>query len=190
MTSSDKTREGKGPAKLKAGIPKDRVGRFDELTAILGPFCDAHLSAEYKTLCSEMAATLCRKRTLAMNGQSDTWAAGIVYALGKVNFLMDRTQEPHMTSAEIAKAIGVSVSAMQAKATTIRKALKLYPFDRKWSRPSKMDENPAIWMLQMSNGIIIDIRAAPHHLQVAAFEQGLIPYIPAERSAQTKDEVE
>ena len=58
--------------------------------------------------------------------------------------------------------------------------LKLYPFDPNWSLPSRLDDNPMVWMLEY-NGIIMDMRLAPRELQEVAFNQGMIPYIPADR---------
>jgi hypothetical protein len=46
-----------------------------------------------------------------------------------------------------------------------------------------MGDNPLIWMLEV-NGFLVDIRMAPREAQVAAYEKGLIPYIPADRSGQ------
>ena len=42
-------------------------------------------------------------------------------------------------------------------------------------------DNPMVWMLEI-NGLMIDIRHAPLELQRLAYEKGLIPFIPAERS--------
>ncbi|MFT5327634.1 MAG: hypothetical protein ACI8P0_005526, partial [Planctomycetaceae bacterium] len=42
------------------------------------------------------------------------------------------------------------------------------------------DSNPLIWMVEV-DGFIMDLRSAPRELQEAAFEEGLIPYIPADR---------
>ena len=39
---------------------------------------------------------------------------------------------------------------------------------------------PLIWMVGI-NGLSVDIRHAPRHLQESAFNKGLIPYIPADR---------
>ena len=36
-----------------------------------------------------------------------------------------------------------------------------------------------VWMV-MVNGMIVDIRTMPRELQEAAFEKGLIPYLPDE----------
>ena len=64
---------------------------------------------------------------------------------------------------------------------TIRTMFRICQFDPKWTLPSKMDENPRVWMLEV-NGFLIDIRYAPRELQEMAFEKGLIPYIPADRA--------
>jgi hypothetical protein len=46
----------------------------------------------------------------------------------------------------------------------------------------RLADNPLIWLLQV-NGFIIDIGDAPVEVQQAAFERGLIPYLPADRQA-------
>jgi hypothetical protein len=53
----------------------------------------------------------------------------------------------------------------------------MHPFDHEWTLPSGMDGNPLIWMVEI-NGLTVDIRHAPRHLQEIAFKKGLIPYIP------------
>jgi hypothetical protein len=52
--------------------------------------------------------------------------------------------------------------------------------DPSWTLPSQMDSNPLVWLLQV-NGFLMDIRHAPREAQEAAFQKGLIPYIPADR---------
>ena len=46
-------------------------------------------------------------------GKRASWACGIVYLLGWVNFLSDPNQESHVRSEEIAKWFGVSMATMQ-----------------------------------------------------------------------------
>jgi len=85
-----------------------------------------------------------------------------------------------MRADELCAVFGVSQSSAANKAKTIRDMLKMYPFDPNWCLPSKMDDNPMVWMLQV-NGMTVDIRHMPREVQVIAYEKGLISYIPADR---------
>ncbi len=165
---------------LRGQIPEVYRERFDAIVERTDAFCDRHLNDEYKQLAREMAATICQKGSPVRKGKPEGWAAGVIYALGRVNFLTDPSQDPHMKSEEIAKYIGVSPATMHAKAGVIREGLNLMAFDPEWSLPSRMDDNPLVWMLEI-NGMLVDIRMAPREAQVVAYEKGLIPYIPADR---------
>ena len=44
-----------------------------------------------------------------------------------------------------------------------------------------------IWMKEV-DGFIIDIRICTREIQEIAFKQGLIPYIPADRTSKPADE--
>ena len=66
----------------------------------------------------------------------------------------------------------------------IRKMLKIRQFDTNWTLPSRMEDNPLVWMLEV-NGFMMDVRHAPREIQEIAFEKGLIPYIPADREAKS-----
>ena len=171
---------------LMAEVPRAYAARFTDLVGLTDAFCDAHLNAEYKGLCREMVVAVCQKGSPVLQGKPQGWAAGIVYALGRVNFLDDPSQTPHMKSKDIADAFGVSVATMQAKAKVIREGLDLIPFHPDWSLPSKMDDNPLVWMFEV-NGFLMDIRMAPREAQVAAYERGLIPWIPADRPKPPQD---
>lgn len=153
--------------------------RFVAIVERTDAFCDTYLDADYKALCREMAAALCQTGSPVNRGKPDSWAAGVVYALGRVNFLTDPSQTPHMKSPDIAKGFGVSVATMQAKAKVIREGLDLMPFHPDWTLPDQMKSNPLIWLLEV-NGVPVDIRDAPREAQVVAYNQGLIPYIPAD----------
>jgi hypothetical protein len=47
----------------------------------------------------------------------------------------------------------------------------------RWTLPSKLYDNPFVWMLEV-NGFMVDIRKAPLELQEEAFRLGLIPFVP------------
>lgn len=98
-----------------------------------------------------------------------------------MNFLFDKDQTPHLTSAALCAPFKVSQSTASTKAKTILDLLKSMPMDPTWSLPSRLADNPLVWMAQLSNGLIIDLRYAPRKLQEEAYRAGLIPYIPADR---------
>jgi len=156
------------------------------LTEMTDSFCKQFLNEEYAELCRKLATALARKRpSLLLQGKLETWACGIIRTIGRVNFLDDRSQKPYMKLPQIDKAFGVAESTGQGKSQLIRKMLKIRQFDHRWTLPSMMDENPMVWMLEV-NGFLMDIRHAPREAQEVAFEKGLIPYVPADRSEDGK----
>ena len=174
---------------LMADVPGPYAGRFTKLAELTDAFCDAHLNAEYKELCREMAAVVCQGASSVLRGKSSGWAAGIVYAFGRVNFLTDPNQTPHMAATEIARGFEVSQATMMSKAKVIRQGLDLMPLHPDWCLPSKLDDNPMVWMLKV-NGFLMDIRMAPREAQVAAYEKGLIPFVPADQQRAVRDDGE
>ncbi|HNU49395.1 MAG TPA: plasmid pRiA4b ORF-3 family protein [Verrucomicrobiota bacterium] len=151
---------------------------------ITDAFCQSRLSVEYAVLCRKLAEKLAAKRpSPLLQGRPATWACGILRTIGWVNFLSDPSQSPHLRLPEIDQALGVAESTGQGKAKAIRRLVKVYRFDHRWILPSQWESNPIIWTLQDSNGFLIDIRQQPVARQRAAFKQGLIPYVPADRAA-------
>jgi len=126
-----------------------------------------------------MAAVVLEAGLPAPRDRAAGWACGIVYALGQVNFLSDPTQTPCMTGEQIAKGFGVSPATMHAKWRIIREQLDLIPMDPEWCLPSRLKDNPLVWMIEV-DGIILDLRAFPREVQQKAFEMGLIPFVPAD----------
>jgi hypothetical protein len=176
----------KRPKKQRVSAPGRSSGA--EAKAVLGiivemtdSFCKEYLNDEYAELCRKLAEKLARKRpSPLLQGRPETWASGIVRTIGWVNFLHDPSQTPHMKLSSIDQAFGISESTGAAKLKTIRTMLRIRQFDPKWTVPSLMENNPMVWMLEV-NGLLMDVRYAPREIQVAAYEKGLIPYIPADR---------
>ena len=159
-------------------VPKELQARFDEITQLTDAFSKDYLNDEYAQLCREVTATLCRKRPSPLSGgKAATWACGVIHAVGTVNFLFDASQKPHVPASQIASHFGLGTSTMQTKSKQIRDLLDMYQMAPDWTIPSMIDQNPLIWMIQV-NGLIMDVRHAPRHIQEEAFRKGLIPYIP------------
>jgi hypothetical protein len=146
--------------------------------ALTDAVCKEHLNEEYAQLARELAAALCRKRPSPLaKGTPRTWACGIVYALGKVNFLFDKTQTPHLSSRELCERFGVGQSTASAKANAIMDALAMVPLDPRWCLPSKLADNPLAWLIEI-NGLLVDARMMPREVQEEVFRKGFIPYLP------------
>lgn len=155
---------------------------YEAIIALTDAFCAEHLTIEYRDLARRMAAALCRKRpSPILSGQPRTWACGIVHVLGQLNFLSDPSFEPFMTAAQIASGFKVGQSTASAKAKVIYETLGANRMDTKWVLPSLLDSSPVAWMATV-NGLVVDLRLMPREVQQAAFEKGLIPYIPADRT--------
>lgn len=165
-------------------VPNTLGPAYDAIAAFLDPFCAQNLNEEYAQLCRELAAAMARKRPSPLGrGKPEIWACGIVYALGTVNFLFDASQTPHIRADALCAAFGVNQSSAANKARLIRDMYGMFQFDSRWCLPSLVDHNPMAWMLQV-NGLIVDVRQMPREVQEIAYQQGLIPYIPADRPAK------
>ena len=166
-------------------VPAKMREKYDAVMKLLEPFCRSHLNDEYFVVIRRLLGVLARKRPSPLvNGTAAAWACGIVRTIGWVNFLDDPTQKPHMKMADVDKAFGVSSGTGQAKSKAIRDMLKMQSFDTDWTLPSRMANNPMVWMIQV-NGLIVDARSMPSEIQEEAFRRGIIPYIPGE---QVEDE--
>ncbi len=154
---------------------------YDAVVALTDAFCRDHLTSEYGELARTMAAALSRKRPSPLaSGQPRTWACSIIYVLGQLNFLSDKSFQPSMAMADVCAAFGVGQSTAGNKAKAIRDALDCNRMDPKWMLASLAARNPLIWMAQV-NGLFVDLRDMPREVQEIAFEKGMIPYIPADQ---------
>lgn len=167
--------------KKSEDFPKVMEAKFNSIVELTDEFARQHLNNEYAQLIRQATAALCRKRPSPLEkGQAKTWAGGISHAIGMVNFLFDSSQNPHISASELYQWFGISASTGQAKSKLVRDTLKMRQLDPDWCLPSRVDDNPLVWMLSV-NGLIMDIRQAPLGAQVEAFRRGLIPYIPGHK---------
>ena len=83
-------------------VPNNVSEQFNEIYSILSNLCSEKLNDEYLILCVQLAVKIARKRPSPfLSGRVKTWAAGIIHAIGTVNFLFDKSQTPHMTSRDL-----------------------------------------------------------------------------------------
>lgn len=169
------------PGNERDTVPHAMRPHFDALVSLIDAVCKEHLTEEYAQVCRRLAATLCRKRPSPVTrGRIETWACGITYTIGSVNFLFDKSQEPYLSAGELCALFGVAQSTGSNKAAEIRRMFRMGVFDVDWCLPSKLDNNPLAWMISV-NGLIVDARHVPREIQEEALRKGLIPYLPGSR---------
>ncbi|WP_165232592.1 DUF6398 domain-containing protein [Aquisphaera insulae] len=162
-------------------IPATARPAYDAVVALTDAFCREHLTKEYEALCRKLVAALARKRpSPLLAGKPTTWACGVVRTIGWVNYLDDRSNKPHLKLTAIDKAFGVAESTGQGKSKAIRQMFRMRPLDLHWTLPSRLEENPMAWMIEI-NGFLVDARILKREWQEEALRKGLIPFIPSAR---------
>ena len=131
---------------------------YEAVVALTDPFCRDHLTEEYRDLARAMAAGLCRKRPSPLaSGKLHTWACGIVYALGQINFLADRASQPCMSMADVCAGFGVAPSTAMQKARVVQDALHTGRMDPAWMLRGLAARNPML-LLGRPGGLLVVMR--------------------------------
>jgi len=126
--------------KDKESVPRQMQPVYDAVVRLTDEVCTEHLTEEYAQFSRALAAALSRKRPSPLAyGRIETWACGIVYTLGSINFLFDKSQTPHLSATELCALFGLSKSTGAAKARVIQDSVKIGPLDPRWCLPSKAE---------------------------------------------------
>ena len=169
-------------------VPKPMRDKYEEIAPLISEFCREQLSEDYETLCLRLLEKLCRKRPSPLSGsRANTWAAGLIYAIASNNDIFDRSQPIHKTAEELSAPFGLAKSTVANKAAEIARLCGVSRYDAQWLLPEIVDSSPLVWFVE-ADGYLMDMRRAPVGLQIAAYERGFIPYVPALRQEEKKRE--
>lgn len=108
-----------------------------------------------------------------LRGRVNTWAGAIIYALGQINFLFDRSSEPYASPDDIAGFFGVSKSTLGQKAKLIRDMFKMRYWDPEFSTPDMRESDPFKNMVMM-DGLIVPVDMLPPEVQEELRRRGII----------------
>ncbi len=173
-----KTESAMNPGEFPDAIPASLRTRCEAVVRLTDAVCREHLNDDYAALAREMAVELCLRRpSLLERGRPKSWACGIVYALGKVNFLFDRSQVPHLSSTELCRLFDVSPATGSSKARAILDQLGSFQLDPRWCLPDMLEANPLVWIVEI-DGLPVDVRWLPLEVQEELARLGVIPYVP------------
>lgn len=137
---------------------KTRINeKAHQLISLTTEFCEQHLDDEYEQLCEKLIRKMSRKRNVPyLSGGIEIWAAALIYALGQINSLFDRSFEPYATHDDICDHFGTNKSTTSQKAKFIRDMFKMrYGNDEFLTERNKKDKPFGKSML--INGLIVPI---------------------------------
>ena len=143
-------------------IVEEKAQKLVEMT---GKFCQAFLDDDYRQLCEKLIMKMVRKRAVPfLSGRMEIWAAAVVYALGSINFLFDKSFKPFATAEDICNFFGTTKSTTSQKAKVIRDMFKMGYYDGEFSA-NHMKETSPFSNLVMINGLIVDKGSLPPEIQ-------------------------
>lgn len=141
---------------------EEKAQRLVEMT---GKFCSGHLDDEYRQLCEKLIRKMSRKRNVPFfYGRMEIWAAASIHAIGRINFLFDRSFKPYISAQAISSYFGARKSTVSQKAKVICDMFKMHYWDREFST-SKMRESDPFANTMMVNGMIVNINDLPEEMQ-------------------------
>lgn len=137
---------------------KERIeSTSQELIELTGEFCEEHLNEEYAELSRKLIEKMGRKHQVPfLQGWNESWAAGVIYALGQINFLFDESFEPYVAAGDIPEYFGISQSTATQKARTIRDMFDMGYYDQEFSTTRAQESNPLNDMAVV-NGLLVPL---------------------------------
>jgi hypothetical protein len=159
----------------RSGVDKEKIEMISQqLLELTGQFCDQYLDDEYKQLCEKVILKMKRKRQVPfLLGRVNVWAASIIYALGQINFLFDRSFKPYVSADDIANYFSVSKSTIGQKAKQIRDMFNISYWDSEFSTRQMSERNPLKNMV-MVDGMILPADVLPPEIQEELRRRGII----------------
>lgn len=141
---------------------KERETQLIELT---GTFCSQKLDANYAQLCEKLIKKMGRKHNVPFErGKLEIWAAAVIYTIGSVNFLFDKSFEPYISATGISDYFDTKNTTVSNKARQIREMFNLSIFDDEFVT-DQMDARNPFKDLIMVDGFIVKLSNLPMEVQ-------------------------
>jgi hypothetical protein len=80
------------------------------------------------------------------------------------------------------------VNTGRSKAKHVQELIGMRPYDFRWALLETIESMGSVFWTIEYNGLLIDARDLPRDIQEAAFEQGVIPYVHADKG-KTKEQI-
>lgn len=148
-----------------------KTNNNQELLELIQVYCKTHLDEEYKKLCTKAFRRLEKENPDVFNrGKQEVWAAAIVWAVGRANFLGDNTFEPYASLNDVCNYFGVNSSTVGQKASKIMEMLGMDYFNTEFlideSEISKLVNS----LVMTEDGLIV-----PKDMLIDEEEEDILP---------------
>jgi len=146
-------------------IKEEIKNREKQLLELTDAFCAQKLDDDYCQLCQKLILKLGRKRDVPFKrGRIEIWAAAVVYAIGSINFLSDKSFEPYMTAEQICEYFGTKKSTLSSKAKQIKDMFDMWHHSPEFSTQHIAAMNP-LNDIVMVDGLIVPLSSIPEDMQ-------------------------
>ncbi|MBM4032523.1 MAG: hypothetical protein FJ291_12160 [Planctomycetes bacterium] len=130
-----------------------RQERIEEVQALLDAFCQAKLSPELGGYVRSLWEKVGRTRTYVITGGGkEVWAAAVVYAIARLNFLFDPKSPAYLPPDDICAFFGTRKSTTANKAAEIERKCKIRMGHEGLCDPEISD---SLTLLRLPNGLVI-----------------------------------
>ena len=131
----------------------------DKISSLVSGFCQNHLDDEYQRLCTDLFNGLLEyDPEVFKRGKEEIWAAAIVWAIGSVNFLDDKSFEPYSSLSDVCNHFNVSKSTVGQKASKIRDWFNMNYFNDKYQREDSQISELLGNLTITENGLIVPVK--------------------------------
>jgi hypothetical protein len=132
--------------------------RIQEVEYFIQEFSDKYLDDELKGYAFKLWQQLGKKQTYNVTGgKKEIWAAAVIYVIGRLNFLFDKSNSNHLTADTICDFFGTSKNTVSGRATEIEKVCKIRQGHKGLCRP---DISDSLTFIQLPNGIVLTKKIA------------------------------
>ena len=122
--------------KRKTVDAKKMADRIDQTKGLLSEFGTERLADIYTEFCLDLCDAIADSEDLNLHlGRLEIWAAAIVCAIARLNFLFSPETPNHLTSDEICSRFGVKNSTVSNKASTILDILDIFHDNKRFCAP-------------------------------------------------------
>lgn len=98
----------------------------EQIHKFVTDYCNKHLDSAYQEVCLKVFKDLLKRdKSIFTRGNSEIWAAAIVWAVGSENFLSDKSFEPYARLSDVCAFFNVNTSTVGQKSKKIKDTLDI-----------------------------------------------------------------